>query len=71
MKRAFCIIGLCLVAGCSSGYQWSKRGMTPATREADLMACGTKNAHLQKDDPSAVVAIDQCMMARGYEKTQR
>ena len=61
----------CLLAGCAGASEWIKPGMTPAARDADLMACGTRNAHLEKDDPKAVAVIDACMTARGYEKKPR
>jgi hypothetical protein len=60
-----------LLTACAGSYEWTKAGMTPATRDADLMACGTRNAHLEKDDPAAVTVIDRCMAERGYQKTHR
>jgi hypothetical protein len=61
----------CLLAACVGSYEWSKPGMTVADRDADLMACGTRNAHLDKDDPAAVTVIDDCMKSRGYGKVAR
>lgn len=72
MKTTIRVLGLCcLLAACGGPYVWTKQGMTEASRDADLMACGTRNAHLEKDDPAAVRVIDECMLSRGYEKTRR
>ncbi len=72
MKSSIRFSAVCvLLVGCAGGYVWSKPGMTEASRDADLMACGTRNSHLEKDDPAAVAVIDQCMVSRGYEKTRR
>lgn len=61
----------CLLAGCAGSYEWTKPGANAAARDTDLMACGTRNAHLDKDDPAGVTVIDDCMKARGYQKTAR
>ncbi len=72
MKSLIGFFAVCgLIVGCSGGYVWSKPGMTEASRDVDLMSCGTRNSHLEKDDPAAVAVIDQCMASRGYEKTRR
>ncbi|HEX8964066.1 MAG TPA: hypothetical protein VF801_13775 [Rhodocyclaceae bacterium] len=62
---------LLLLAGCATSYEWQKPGTGAAARDADLMACGTRNAHLDKDDPAAVSVIDGCMKERGYRKVAR
>lgn len=56
------------LAGCANGPQWVKPGTTAAARDADLMGCGSRTSHLQKDDPAAIAVVDRCMAARGYEK---
>jgi hypothetical protein len=61
----------CVLTACAGTYEWSKPGGTASARDADLMACGTRNAHMDKDDPASVTVIDDCMKARGYEKKAR
>jgi hypothetical protein len=72
MSRLFSVVAAgCLLAACAVSYEWTKPGTTASARDNDLMACGTRNAHLDKDDPAAVTVIDDCMKARGYEKARR
>ncbi|MDD5248965.1 MAG: hypothetical protein PHY45_08265 [Rhodocyclaceae bacterium] len=69
MRRTFLTATLCCtLAACAGGYEWAKPGTAAAARDADLMACGSRTSHLDKDDPAAVAIVDHCMAARGYQK---
>ncbi|HEX8986470.1 MAG TPA: hypothetical protein VF816_00795 [Rhodocyclaceae bacterium] len=70
MKMVLVALG-CLLAACAGGYEWTKPGTSASARDTDLMACGTRNTHLEKDDPAGVAVIDDCMKDRGYRKTPR
>jgi hypothetical protein len=69
MRQLNFVTTLCvLLVACAAGPEWVKPGMTPAARDADMLACDSQTSHLAKDDADAVRIMDKCMAARGYEK---
>ncbi|HEY3187693.1 MAG TPA: hypothetical protein VGJ70_09470 [Solirubrobacteraceae bacterium] len=73
MRGVWAALGLCMLAGCASGQEWtySRPGLTPARLDLDLEAC-RKQAHrpywfaVTRSRRVDQDVLNQCMERKGY-----
>ena len=70
-RRAVGVLGLALLAGCSSGWIYERPGLTPARLDQDLETC-RKEAHrpywfaIWRSDRVDRDVFNRCMDRKGY-----